>query len=139
MASSMNAKRWLCDTCKTDRRVIGKLSFCAHCRPIGRGNNGCVYKGKFEGNVDIAVKRILMMAQETGIATTVESETLSRVDGHLNIVRYYATEQDEDFWFVNNLNNDKKNNLICFNEILDILINPSGTLEWNCVQGLCMT
>ena len=75
--------------------VVGRLSFSPK-DIIGSGSYGNVFKGQFERNVDVAVRRILK--DDDGIRTTFESETLSRVDGHPNIVRYYITEQDDDFW-----------------------------------------
>ena len=77
--------------------VVGKLSFSPK-DIIGSGGYGNVFKGQFERTVDVAVKRILKENFDDRIRTTVESETLSRVDGHPNIVRYYITEQDDDFW-----------------------------------------
>ena len=77
-------------------KVVGRLSFSRE-DIIGKGGFGVVFKGQFERNVVVAVKRILKK-RDDGILTTVESETLSRVDGHPNIVRYYITEQDDDFW-----------------------------------------
>ena len=76
--------------------LVGRLSFSPK-DIIGKGGFGTVLKGQFERNVDVAVKRILKK-RDDGIRTTVASETLSRVDGHPNIVRYYITEQDDDFW-----------------------------------------
>ena len=97
-----------CDNCKRSEKykVIGKLSFCRNCKLGGYWTD--VFRGKFEGK-GVAVKRIIK--HKTEIITTVESETLRRVNGHPNIVHYYITEQDEDFWYVN-LSYETKDNII---------------------------
>ena len=100
-----------CEKCKRSDKlqVIGKLSFCRNCildrvnlarRTVLKIYGGNVFIGKFEGMV-VAVKRIPKHKKYNRIVTSVESETLRRVDVHPNIVQYYATEQDEDFWFFN--------------------------------------
>ena len=102
---SVDVQLQQCKECKEEGyTVIGKLSYCMNCN-LGRADwtGGYVFRGKFEGTVDVAVKRL--HKQKTGIITTVEPETLSVVV-HPNIVRYYATEQDRDFWYVN-VNNEE--------------------------------
>ena len=101
----------LCEACKQSgtNKAIGTLNFCIKCL-LGERGSGEVFKGKFKGITDdVAVKRIKKMQQET-LTNTDEWETLSRISGHPNVVRYYTTEQDDDYWFVNI--NDKENNLI---------------------------
>ena len=103
---SVDVQLQLCEGCKrSDRlKVIGTLSFCTHC--ILDRVNWMTFRGKFEGTVDVAVRRIHKGHGETKIITTVESETLRRV-----VVRHYITEQDDDFWYVN-LSYETKDNII---------------------------
>ena len=99
--SSANVQLQQCEKCKrSDRlKVIGKLSFCTNCI-LDRVNlmNKSVFRGKFEGTIDVAIRDI-RKRQIRKIKIIVESETLSVVI-HPNIVRYYAREQDDDYWYV---------------------------------------
>jgi hypothetical protein len=72
--------------------TIGKLSFLRS-DIIDRGNTSSViFKGLFEKKTRVAIKRVLK------VGTTVkEAEHLREHDRHENIVRYYTTEEDNDF------------------------------------------
>ena len=82
---------------KLVNNTIGKLSYlkcdCKEpgngCR-LGQGGFGDVYLGKYEGNIKVAVKRVLKTR------TKVEEEILRKVDIHDNILRYYITEEDQN-------------------------------------------
>ena len=93
--------RQQCDNCKRsdEYKVIAKLSFCRNCILGHGGWMTVVFRGKFEGK-GVAVKRI-RKNKTTTIITAVESEMLRRVNGHSNIVRYYITEQDDYYWYLN--------------------------------------
>ena len=115
--SSVDVQLQQCEECKKEGyTVIGKLSFCANCdlgrywttRSVFKNYSSVIIRGKFEGTLNVAVRRIHKGRGETKIITAVESETLIVVV-HPNIVRYYTTEQDEYFWYVN-VNNDQENN-----------------------------
>jgi len=62
---------------------------------IGKGSHGIVFKGKFEyvgdSVVEVAVKRLDRFRNK------IEVEILRLVNSHPNILRYYATERDNDF------------------------------------------
>ena len=103
MASSTNG---ICNRLGDDCHwVYGKLSFCRVCCTIGESVGSFFYKGKFEGTYDVAIKELSKDTKEHGnwnyIVTTLESEVLRRVDEHKNLLRYYITEQDSFYWFVN--------------------------------------
>ena len=84
------------------KRQIGELSYCIceGCR-LGRGSYGMVFRGALiikrgaaaieDEVVDVAVKRVDRFRNK------IEVEILRLVNGHPNILRYYATERDDDF------------------------------------------
>ena len=73
-------------------KEIGKIQFNKNDGRIGIGNrNTVVYKGKYDGELNVAIKRI-----DKEVAT-VEKEVLQKFDNHPNIVQHYAIEGDEDF------------------------------------------
>lgn len=73
-------------------KEIGKIQFNKNDGRIGIGNrNTVVYKGKYDGELNVAIKRI-----DKEVAT-VEKEVLQKFDNHPNIVKHYAIEEDEDF------------------------------------------
>ena len=92
------------DLKRIDHRIVEigeKLCYCicedGGCR-LGRGSYGIVFKGKFkvaeEDNqveMDVAVKRV------DRFSIKIEDEILRLVNGHPNILRYYATEENNDF------------------------------------------
>ena len=74
--------------------VKGKLSF-------NRGNvlastsgllGSIVYRGKFENELDAAVKRVLKSE------ATLKLNNLRAIRGHPNLVQYYCREYDDNFW-----------------------------------------
>ncbi len=75
---------------------IGKISYNVG-DIIGRGCAGtCVYKGKFEGRQEVAVKRIV--ADCFQLANR-EIELLRRLQ-HPHLIRYFATETDHQFLYI---------------------------------------
>ena len=75
---------------------IGKISYNMG-DIIGRGCAGtCVYKGKFEGRQEVAVKRIV--ADCFQLANR-EIELLRRLQ-HPHLIRYFATETDHQFLYI---------------------------------------
>ena len=71
-------------------KTIGKLSFCTCGKPnclLGKGGFGDVYRGKFDGQVEVAVKRV------DKFRTKVETDILRKADCHPNILRFYITEE----------------------------------------------
>ena len=76
------------NNCKT----IGELSFNRG-DSLGEGTLGAVFRGKFKGTTDVAIKRI-----EKRINTNrFEAEIFLCIKKHQNIVRYYCVEEDDDF------------------------------------------
>ena len=73
---------------------IGRISF-NRSDFIGRGQFGCVFRGKLSGLFDIAVKRVeKKILKEENIPVG----SLFRADAHPNIIRTYCTkEKNEDF------------------------------------------
>ena len=67
---------------------IGKLSF-SRGDFIGRGRYGTVFRGKLEGSLNVAIKRLEKRF------TQVESHSLLKADGHPNIIRYFSTEESD--------------------------------------------
>ena len=77
-------------------RIIEEISPKLHyCRrdsvfcPSGRF--GSIFKGTFEGTVDVSIRRIL----KTDF--TVELNVLRKTQSHPNILRYYCSEEDVEF------------------------------------------
>ena len=76
--------------------VIGKIMFDPK-DIIGRGCSGtCVYKGLFEGRVNIAVKRIIA---DCFVLADREIEML-RSFQHPHLIRYFVTESDHMFKYI---------------------------------------
>ena len=72
--------------------VKGKLSF-PKSEIIDRGNTSSViFKGWFEKKTPVAIKRVLKVGTKV-----IEAEHLREHDRHENIVRYYTTEEDNEF------------------------------------------
>ena len=93
-----NASRRPRSVCENSVKKIGRLSFNRK-DLIGEGSYGKIFKGKFkesEGNpeIEVAIKRI-----ETIDAKKIEIEIdiLEKIEAHPNILRYYCTEEDDDF------------------------------------------
>lgn len=75
---------------------VGKISF-SHKNVLGRGCEGTVvYKGKFDGR-DAAVKRIL---PECFTFADREVDLLRESDAHPNVIRYFCTEEDQQFRYI---------------------------------------
>ena len=68
----------------------GKLSFF-RLDTIGSGRFSSIFRGKFEGSIDVAIKRILLKEY------TVNLDVFRLVQQHSNILRYYCSEQDIEF------------------------------------------
>lgn len=75
---------------------VGKISFSLK-DVLGRGCEGTVvYKGKFDGR-DAAVKRIL---PECFSFADREVDLLRESDAHPNVIRYFCTEEDQQFRYI---------------------------------------
>ncbi|XP_020626094.1 serine/threonine-protein kinase/endoribonuclease IRE1-like [Orbicella faveolata] len=75
---------------------VGKISFSLK-DVLGRGCEGTVvYKGNFDGR-DAAVKRIL---PECFSFADREVDLLRESDAHPNVIRYFCTEEDQQFRYI---------------------------------------
>lgn len=80
---------------KGDGRTIGKLVVSS--KEIAKGSNGTiVLEGIYEGR-PVAVKRLVRAYNDIAIK---EIQNLIVSDRHLNIVRWYGVEQDQDFVYL---------------------------------------
>ena len=70
--------------------TVGKLKFNKRNGVIGRSSGTFVYRGKYEDKIDVAIKRIQR-------DDDVEINILKEAHSHPNVVKYYTTENDEDF------------------------------------------
>ena len=73
--------------------VGSKLSFCRrdsipNC-PSGRF--GTIFRGRFEGTVDVTIRRIIKTAYSVAL------DILRQTQNHPNILRYYCSEEDIEF------------------------------------------
>lgn len=78
---------------------IGTLSF-NHRIVLGYGSKGtCVFKGRFEGSLDCAVKRVVSehLSKDKDKYREVD---LLRIHQHPNLVRYLAREEDAQFLYI---------------------------------------
>ncbi|KAG2455993.1 ERN1 endoribonuclease, partial [Polypterus senegalus] len=76
--------------------VVGKISFNLK-EVLGRGAGGtCVFRGQFDDR-HVAIKRIL--PETVGVAER-EVQLLRELDQHPNVIRYFCTERDEQFYYV---------------------------------------
>ncbi len=71
-------------------KVVGKLKFNRQ-NVIGRSIGTVVFKGKYEDDIDVAIKRIQIDD------ASVEINVLKKNHSHRNIVKYYVTEVDDEF------------------------------------------
>ena len=73
--------------------TIGKISYNLEDLLGERGRFGIVFKGKYDGLLDVAVKRV-----EKSLTQIEETKFYFNVNGHQNIVNYFCTEvSDLDF------------------------------------------
>ena len=78
-------------------KSVGKLKFNRN-KKIGNNSSGTIiFQGKYEEEIDVAIKRI---QKEDA---SVEIEVLKKYHSHPNVVKYYVTESDEDFKYINSL------------------------------------
>ncbi len=78
-------------------KLVGKLKFNRN-KKIGNSSSGTIiFQGKYEEEIDVAIKRI---QKEDA---SVEIEVLKKYHSHPNVVKYYVTEADEDFKYINSL------------------------------------
>jgi serine/threonine-protein kinase/endoribonuclease IRE1 len=77
-------------------KKVGQLSFSRN-DVMGSGSFGTVYKGKFMGTIDVAIKRIL----REKVTSQVETVVMTQIKSHPNVLRYFCVEEDEDFVYVN--------------------------------------
>ncbi|KII74567.1 Serine/threonine-protein kinase/endoribonuclease IRE2 [Thelohanellus kitauei] len=78
------------------KNIIGKIVFDPE-SPLGQGSNGTfVFRGRFESR-SVAVKRILATSSEIA---ELEIKTLRESDQHPNVIRYFATENDNQFFYI---------------------------------------
>jgi len=73
-------------------KKVGQLSFSRN-DVLGSGSFGTVYKGKFKGTIDVAIKRIL----REKVTSDVETVVMAEIQSHPNVLRYYCVEEDDDF------------------------------------------
>ena len=78
--------------------VVGSVSFFKK-KSLGRGSNSVVFEGNF-GQRRVAVKRILVDADEEKQSIQREIKIISKVDCHCNIVRFFHTESDDNFIYL---------------------------------------
>ena len=76
------------NTTESKMKKIGQLSFCLD-GWFRRGRFGSVFVGRFNNSLKVAVKKL-----EKEI--TVDSSVYLKVNGHSNIVEYYATEGSDN-------------------------------------------
>lgn len=74
----------------TREKEVGKLKFNRE-NVIGHSSGTVVFKGKYEEDIDVAIKRIQISD------ASVEINVFKKNHSHRNIVKYYVTEFDEDF------------------------------------------
>jgi hypothetical protein len=74
----------------TREKEVGKLKFNRE-NVIGHSSGTLVFKGKYEEDIDVAIKRIQICD------ASVEINVLKKNHSHRNIVKYYVTEVDDDF------------------------------------------
>lgn len=80
---------------KSSLEQIGLLSLFKT-QVLGKGCNGTVFRGHFLSTIDVAIKRV------EKYFFRVESNLLLKAALHPNIIRYYATEDDNfEFLLVN--------------------------------------
>jgi len=75
------------------KKEIGKIEFFMT-ELIGKGSFSSVYKGIYENNIGVAIKRVLLDE------ITSEIEILQENHNHSNIVGYYCSEKDENFMYI---------------------------------------
>ena len=85
------AGEWMHKCGKRNLHSIGQVIWCSNC-VLGQGTYGVVvFRGKFQGKLDVAVKQVDNSCKK------VEEEVLRKVNGHPNILHYYTTEKNDDF------------------------------------------
>ena len=72
-------------------KSIGELSYNRQ-DVLGKGAFGTVYRGKFQGTIDVAIKRLLKP-----LTNDFEKEIFPSIPHHPNIVRFFHVEEDDDF------------------------------------------
>jgi len=70
---------------------IGELFFNRE-DVLGRGSFGHVYRGKFKGAIDVAVKRIVKFE-----VNKFERDLMPTIENHPNIIHFFCVEEDVDF------------------------------------------
>ncbi|OTF75545.1 serine/threonine-protein kinase/endoribonuclease IRE1-like protein [Euroglyphus maynei] len=89
-------KTMILSTSNDNQISIGKITFNPS-QIIGRGCAGtCVYKGLFEGKQQVAVKRIV---SDCFRLANREIDLLRQLQ-HPNLIRYFATECDDQFTYI---------------------------------------
>lgn len=80
-------------------KSVGKLKFNRN-KKIGNNSSGTIiFQGKYEEEIDVAIKRI----QKEDASVEIEIEVLKKYHSHPNVVKYYVTEADDDFKYINSL------------------------------------
>ena len=70
---------------------VGKLSF--NCEDVlGKGSFGTVFRGTFQNATEVAIKRIIKLE-----VNKFETDIMTTIDHHSNIIHYYSVEEDDDF------------------------------------------
>eukprot|EP01084_Bolivina_argentea_P273621 466130_1 len=76
-------------------KIVGKFQYNVKMK-LGEGRRGHVFVGRFE-NRRVAIKRIDKISSNK---VDNEIDILLKVDHHINIVRYYAKECDNEFYYI---------------------------------------
>lgn len=77
-----------CNSIKME--AVGKLLFDRN-NILKNGLFGTSFKGKFENVVDVAIQRV------ENVNFTVDTSLLWKSQVHLNVLRYFCTENDHSF------------------------------------------
>ena len=70
---------------------IGELFFNRE-DVLGHGSFGHVYRGKFKGEIDVAIKRIVKFE-----VNKFERDFMPTIENHPNIIHFFCVEEDVDF------------------------------------------
>ena len=70
---------------------IGSVSFNRE-DVLGNGSFAIVFRGKYEGSIDVAIKRIVKFE-----VNKFERDFMPTIENHPNIIHFFCVEEDVDF------------------------------------------